>query len=144
MFGLGFGEIVVIMVIALIFFGPDKLPEVARTLGKTVAELRRAMDDIKFEMAAPRKELEAELRAVRDAAKTELLPMQPVSALPSAPTATDQPPPPPMPDPGVALNSGVAADSGVAAAPTAQIESAEQRADSSEPAASGEKERFGV
>ena len=138
MFGLGFGEIVVIMVIALIFFGPDKLPEVARTLGKTVAELRRAMDDIKFEMAAPRKELEAELRAVRDAAKTELLPMQPVSALPSAPTATDQPPPPPMPDP------GVAADSGVAAAPTAQIESAEQRADSSEPAASGEKERFGV
>lgn len=53
MFGLGFGEILLIMVIALICFGPAKLPELARTLGKTMAEFRRALDEIKFEVNSP-------------------------------------------------------------------------------------------
>lgn len=43
-FGIGIGEIMVIAVVALIFLGPDRLPEVARSLGKGVAELRRATD----------------------------------------------------------------------------------------------------
>ncbi len=53
MFGLGFGEILVILVVVLLVFGPDKLPDVARTLGRTLAELRRSVDDFKHELTMP-------------------------------------------------------------------------------------------
>ncbi len=46
MFGLSFGEILVVAVIALIFIGPKQLPEVARALAKLINELKRAMGDI--------------------------------------------------------------------------------------------------
>ena len=41
MFNLGGGEIIVIMVIALIVLGPQRLPDAARQIGKTMSELRR-------------------------------------------------------------------------------------------------------
>lgn len=47
MFGLGPGEIAVIVVIALIFFGPRKLPELARSLAKSIQEFRKAGREIK-------------------------------------------------------------------------------------------------
>lgn len=43
-FGIGIGEMMVIALVALIFLGPDRLPEVARSLGKGVAEIRRATE----------------------------------------------------------------------------------------------------
>lgn len=43
MFGLGTWEMVIILVAALIFIGPGKLPDLARTLGKGMRELKRAM-----------------------------------------------------------------------------------------------------
>jgi Tat protein translocase TatB subunit len=45
-FGLGFSEILVILAIALIVIGPKKLPDVARALGRGLAEFRRAAEDI--------------------------------------------------------------------------------------------------
>ncbi|MFH0809788.1 MAG: Sec-independent protein translocase protein TatB [Pseudomonadota bacterium] len=42
MFGVGFNELLIILVVALIVLGPDKLPELARTLGKGLAEIKRA------------------------------------------------------------------------------------------------------
>ena len=48
MFGIiGFSEILIILVIALIVIGPKRLPEVAKTMGKGLAEFKRAMEDIK-------------------------------------------------------------------------------------------------
>jgi sec-independent protein translocase protein TatB len=47
MFGLSFGEIVIIAIVALLLLGPDRLPEAAKTLGKGLREIRRATDDLK-------------------------------------------------------------------------------------------------
>jgi Tat protein translocase TatB subunit len=46
-FNLGFGELVVILVVALVFLGPKMLPEIATGLGKVIREIRKATADIK-------------------------------------------------------------------------------------------------
>ncbi len=50
MFGIGMSEILLILVIALIVLGPQKLPEVARFIGKALNEIRRATNEIKASM----------------------------------------------------------------------------------------------
>ena len=45
MFGLGGGELLIIFVFALIFIGPKKLPELAKSLGKGLREFQNAKDD---------------------------------------------------------------------------------------------------
>ena len=46
----GLGEFALILVLALILIGPDKLPEVARTLGKLYAEYKHAMRRLELEI----------------------------------------------------------------------------------------------
>jgi sec-independent protein translocase protein TatA len=50
MFGIGGGEIVFIILVILMLFGSDKIPEIARTLGKIMAQLKNATNDIKSEI----------------------------------------------------------------------------------------------
>lgn len=47
MFGIGMTELLLILVVALIFIGPKKLPELAKSLGKGFAEFKRATQDFK-------------------------------------------------------------------------------------------------
>jgi len=47
MFGLGIPELIVIFVIALVVFGPKKLPDLGRALGKGIAEFKRASQEVK-------------------------------------------------------------------------------------------------
>ena len=50
MFGIGGGEFIFIIFIALMLFGTDKLPEAARTFGKIMANLKHATNEIKTEI----------------------------------------------------------------------------------------------
>lgn len=50
MFGIGGSELIFIIFIALMLFGSDKIPEIARTLGKTMAQIKNATNDIKHEI----------------------------------------------------------------------------------------------
>jgi len=49
MFGISFLELVIIGVVILIVFGPEKLPEMARTLGRMLGELRKSSDALRRE-----------------------------------------------------------------------------------------------
>ena len=44
MLGLGFQEILVLFLIALLLFGPTKLPEIGKSLGKSIREFKKAMN----------------------------------------------------------------------------------------------------
>ena len=50
MFGIGTGELIVILIVALVIIGPQKLPEIAKSLGKAMGEVKRATRDIQDEL----------------------------------------------------------------------------------------------
>lgn len=50
MFGIGGGELIFILFVVLMLFGSDKVPEIARTMGKAMAQLKNATNDIKSEI----------------------------------------------------------------------------------------------
>ncbi len=50
MFGIGGGELFFIILVVLMLFGSDKIPEIARALGKGMAQLKNATNDIKQEI----------------------------------------------------------------------------------------------
>ena len=58
MFGIGMPELLLILAVALIVLGPKKLPEMARALGRGLAEFRRTTDDVKREMQEAADELD--------------------------------------------------------------------------------------
>lgn len=59
----GLPEMIAIFVIALILFGPKKLPELGRTLGKALSEFRRAKNELKNTLQTHLDEIERETRA---------------------------------------------------------------------------------
>ena len=60
MTGMGFSETIFLFLLALLIFGPKKLPEIARQVGKALNEFRRASNDFKSQLAAEISQLEVE------------------------------------------------------------------------------------
>jgi len=68
MFGtIGVQEVIVIFVVALVLFGPKKLPELGRTLGKAITEFRRASNELKATFESHLHELEREGQSLKSA-----------------------------------------------------------------------------
>ncbi len=63
MFGIGMPELLLILGLALIVLGPKKLPELAKALGKGLAEFRRATDELKDEFRQMEREVEDSTQA---------------------------------------------------------------------------------
>lgn len=57
---IGFPELIVIFVVALLVFGPKRLPELGRSLGRGIAEFRRASTDLKTSIEREIESAEAE------------------------------------------------------------------------------------
>lgn len=71
MFGSGLEEIGLILFVAFLLFGPKKLPEIAKVLGKGLGELRRARDDLKFSLEEELRNLEIDRHSLtQDVART--------------------------------------------------------------------------
>jgi sec-independent protein translocase protein TatA len=79
---IGFPELLIILVVALIVFGPRKLPELGRSLGKSLSEFKRASNEL-------RNTLEEEVRLEDQKAKPVAGPGRPDAGLP--PSAIDTP-----------------------------------------------------
>ncbi|MCL4536143.1 MAG: Sec-independent protein translocase protein TatB [Nitrospirae bacterium] len=71
MFDLGIQELIVIFIVALLVFGPKRLPELGRTIGKGIAELKRAMHGVKEQMDAELNEIKQPISLENDIHKTE-------------------------------------------------------------------------
>ena len=84
-------HMIVVFVIVLVVFGPQKLPELARGLGKLMAEFRKASTDFKSAFEEEMRDLERQAREVerRKAAETSAVAAQPQPATLATPSGTE-------------------------------------------------------
>ncbi len=72
MFDLGFQELIIIFVVALLVFGPKKLPEIGRSLGRGIAELKKAMQGIQSSIQEEEKLIKKDLPDVKESLEKPL------------------------------------------------------------------------
>jgi TatA/E family protein of Tat protein translocase len=80
---LGMPEIMMIMFLALLLFGPKKLPEIGKQVGKALGEFKRASNDLKrsIEDEMEKANVSADLKGIMDPPKTDPKPVTPAPVL---------------------------------------------------------------
>jgi len=91
-------HLIIIFIVALVVFGPEKLPELARNLGKVMAEFRRATGDLRMTFEEHMRDLERETEQRRIGGPPPVVPAQGIVATngpqePSNATSVAVPPP---------------------------------------------------
>jgi len=71
---IGIPELIFLFVLALLIFGPRKLPELGRSLGKAMTEFRRASADLRMTVEEEIRELERETSKIAESAKEVIAP----------------------------------------------------------------------
>jgi TatA/E family protein of Tat protein translocase len=66
----GVQEMVVIFLVALVLFGPKKLPELGKTIGKAITEFRRAQSELKATFETHMRELEKEGESIKEVTRS--------------------------------------------------------------------------
>ena len=66
----GWQEMVIIFIVALVLFGPKKLPELGRTLGKAISEFRRASNELKSTFEREMQSLEREHESIKEVTRS--------------------------------------------------------------------------
>ncbi len=66
----GVQEMIIIFLVALVLFGPKKLPELGRTIGKAITEFRRAQSELKATFAGHMQELEKEHESIKEVTRS--------------------------------------------------------------------------
>jgi len=89
---LSFPHLVVLFVVALVIFGPQKLPELARMLGKATAEFRKMTNDFRYALEDEVRELERNTRIREEEAAAAARAAQPVQSATIATPAAGTPP----------------------------------------------------
>ena len=108
MFGsIGGPEVILLFIAALLLFGPRRLPEIGRTLGKTVADFRRATNDFRsnLEREVRMEELKDAIRPIETVPRPEALARGVLAEMTSS-TAPAEPDPPVTPTDPPAIDGG--------------------------------------
>ena len=66
----GVQEMIIIFLVALVLFGPKKLPELGRTIGKAITEFRRAQSELKATFDTHMRELERETESIKEVTRS--------------------------------------------------------------------------
>ena len=83
-------HLIVIFIVALVAFGPEKLPELARNLGKIMADLRRASNELRGTLEGHMQELEREARELEQRRAADMAKQQAAAgSIASSPKATE-------------------------------------------------------
>jgi sec-independent protein translocase protein TatA len=75
-FGIGLPEMAVIMVVALLIFGPKKLPEIGRSVGKTIRSFQEASKEFQTEFQKEAEQLEETVKTTAELEPKQIYPAQ--------------------------------------------------------------------
>lgn len=102
---IGLPELIFIMVLALLIFGPKRLPEIGRTIGKGLSEFRRASNDLK-------RTIDTEILAADDERRLpSAMPLPPTARVARQTEVKPEPVPEPVLEPAAEPPSGPSAES---------------------------------